>query len=98
VGLPFILNSPVMQFIIVIRFVDAMRAFEVPFAWSGWLDYLHPGAPTDTLSLYLFKLLLNPPLGVIPISVISAAALVLLTVTFFATILLFRVMKGLRKI
>jgi multiple sugar transport system permease protein len=98
VGLPAILNSPVMHFMIIIRFVDAMRAFEIPFAWSGWLGYLYPGAPTDTLSLYLFKLLLNPPNGVIPISVISAAALVLLVVTLAATTLLFRVMRGLRKI
>ncbi len=98
VGLPAILNSPVMHFMIIIRFVDAMRAFEIPFAWSGWLGYLYPGAPTDTLSLYLFKLLLTPPSGVIPISVISAAAIVLLVVTLVATTLLFRVMKGLRKI
>ena len=98
VGLPAILNSPVMHFMIIIRFVDAMRAFEIPFAWSGWLGYLYPGAPTDTLSLYLFKLLLEPPSGVIPISVISAAALVLLVVTLAATTLLFRLMKGLRKI
>ncbi len=98
VGLPAIMNSPVMTFMIIIRFVDAMRAFEIPFAWSGWLGYLYPGAPTDTLSLYLFKLLLTPPSGVIPISVISAAALVLLVVTLAATVLLFRVMKGLRRI
>jgi ABC-type sugar transport system permease subunit len=98
VGLPAILNSPVMHFMIIIRFVDAMRAFEIPFAWAGWLDYLYPGAPTDTLSLYLFKLLLQPPSGVIPIPLISAAALVLLAVTLLAATLLFRVMRGLRKI
>ncbi|MDA4117977.1 MAG: sugar ABC transporter permease [Thaumarchaeota archaeon] len=98
VGLPTIMNSPVTHFIIIIRFVDAMRAFEIPFAWSGWLSYTQPGSPTDTLSLYLFKLLLNPPSGVIPISVISAAALILLAVTFAATTLLFQVMRGLRKI
>lgn len=98
VGLPTILNSPVMHFMIIIRFVDAMRAFEIPFAWSGWLGYLYPGAPTDTLSLYLFKLLLEPPSGVIPIPLISAAALVLLVVTLLAASLLFRVMRELRKI
>jgi len=98
VGLPAIMNSPVMHFMIVIRFVDAMRAFEIPFAWAGWLNYLYPGAPTDTLSLYLFKLLLQPPTGVIPIPLISAAALVLLVVTLLATTLLFRLMRGLRKI
>jgi len=98
VGLPAILNSPVIHFMILIRFVDAMRAFEIPFAWSGWLAYSQPGSPTDTLSLYMFKLLLNPPSGVIPISLISAAALVLLAATLAVTILLFRVMRRLRKI
>jgi multiple sugar transport system permease protein len=98
VGLPAIANSPVMHFMIIIRFVDAMRAFEIPFAWAGWLDYLHPGAPTDTLSLFLFKLLLEPPSGVIPIPLISAAALVLLSVTLLAATLLFRAMRELRKI
>lgn len=98
VGIPAIVNSPVIHFMIIVRFVDAMRAFEVPFAWSGWLSYTQPGSPTDTLSLFLFKLLLVPPSGVIPIPVISAAALVLLVVTLTATGLLFRLMKGLRKI
>jgi ABC-type sugar transport system permease subunit len=83
---------------IIIRFVDAMRTFEIPFAWSGWLSYTHPDSPTDSLSLYLFKLLLIPPSGVIPIPVISAAALILLAVTLLATGLLFRLMRGLRKI
>jgi multiple sugar transport system permease protein len=98
VSVPAIVNSPVIHFMIIIRFVDAMRTFEIPFAWSGWLSYTHPGSPTDTLSLYLFKLLLIPPSGVIPIPVISAAALVLLAVTLLATGLLFRLMRGLRKI
>lgn len=98
VGLPAILNSPVMHFMIIVRFVDAMRAFEIPFAWAGWLNYLYPGAPTDTLSLYLFKLLLQPPNGVIPIPLISAAALLLLVVTLLATTMLYRLMRGLRKI
>jgi len=98
VGLPAILNSPVFHFMIVIRFIDAMRAFEIPFAWSGWLAYSQPGAPTDTLSLYLFKLLLNPETDVIPLPLISAAALVLLAVTMAAALVLFRLMRGLRKI
>lgn len=98
VGVPAIVNSPVIHFMVVIRFVDAMRAFEVPFAWSGWLSYNLPGSPTDTLSLYMFKLLLVPPAEIIPIPVISAAALVLLAVTLATTILLFRLMRGLRKV
>jgi multiple sugar transport system permease protein len=97
-SIPAIVNSPVIHFMIIIRFVDAMRTFEIPFAWSGWLSYTHPGSPTDTLSLYLFKLLLIPPSGIIPIPVISAAALVLLAVTLLATGLLFSLMRGLRKI
>lgn len=98
VGLPAIMNSPVMHFMIVIRFVDAMRSFEIPFAWSGWLGYLYPGAPTDTLSLYLFKLLIQPPSGVVPIPLISAAALLLLVATLAAAAFLFRVMRTLRRI
>jgi len=98
VGVPAIINSPVIHFMIIIRYVDAMRAFEIPFAWSGWLSYTQPGAPTDALGLYLFKLLLVPPSGLIPIPIISAAALVLLAVTLTATGLLFRLMRSLRRI
>jgi len=98
VGIPAIVNSPVIHFMIIIRFVDAMRTFEIPFAWSGWLSYTQPGSPTDTLSLYLFKLLLIPPSEIIPIPLISAAALVLLALTLTATVLLFRLMRSLRKI
>ncbi len=98
VGIPAIINSPVIHFMVIIRYVDAMRTFEIPFAWSGWLSYTQPGAPTDALGLYLFKLLLIPPSGLIPIPIISAAALVLLAVTLTATFLLFRLMRGLRKI
>ena len=39
VTLPTIFKSPVMQFIVVLRFIDAMRAFEIPLAWSNWLGY-----------------------------------------------------------
>ncbi len=98
VGIPAIVNSPVVLFMVIIRYIDAMRSFEVPFAWSGWLSYTQPGSPTDTLGLYLFKLLLIPPSGVIPIPTISAAALVLLAATLIATILLFRLMRSLKKI
>jgi multiple sugar transport system permease protein len=98
VGIPAIINSPVIHFMIIIRYVDAMRAFEIPFAWSGWLSYTQPGAPTDALGLYLFKLLPIPPSGLIPIPIISAAALVLLAVTLTATGLLFRLMRSLRRI
>jgi ABC-type sugar transport system permease subunit len=98
VGIPAIINSPVIHFMIIIRYVDALRAFEIPFTWSGWLSYTQPGAPTDALGLYLFKLLLIPPSGIIPIPIISAAALVLLAVTLTATAILFRLMRSLRKI
>jgi multiple sugar transport system permease protein len=98
VGIPAVANSPVVLFIVIIRYVDAMRTFEIPFAWSGWLSYTQPGSPTDNVGLYLFKLLLIPPSGVIPIPLISAAALVLLAVTLIATSLLFRLMRSLNKI
>jgi multiple sugar transport system permease protein len=98
VGIPAVANSPVVLFIVIIRYVDAMRTFEIPFAWSGWLSYTQPGAPTDNVGLYLFKLLLIPPSGVIPIPLISAAALVLLAVTLIATSLLFHLMRSVNKI
>jgi len=37
--LPTIFRSTVMQFVVVLRFIDAMRAFEIPLAWSNWLGY-----------------------------------------------------------
>jgi len=92
--LPAILKSPVMQFVIVLRFIDAMRAFEIPLAWSNWLGYTTtPGSPVDTISLYLYKLLFASSQG-FPIGVVSAAALTLFAITFAGAVVLLRILKA----
>ena len=92
IGLPSILKSPVMQFVVVIRFVDAMRTFEIPFTWSTWVSLPQAGSPLDTLSLLLFKLFTIPIYG-FPIGQISAMALSLLLVTLAATTVLFTLLR-----
>jgi ABC-type sugar transport system permease subunit len=94
VTLPAILKSPVMQFVIVLRFIDAMRTFEIPLAWSNWLGYTTtPGSPVDTISLYLYKLLFSGTLG-FPIGVVSAAAVSLFGVTLVGTAVLLRLLRS----
>ena len=92
ISLPAILSSPVTQFMIVIRLIDAMRAFEIPFTWSSWIGYPVAGSPVDTLGLYLFKLLTTPAYS-FPIGYISAAAVALLVATLAVTVLLLRFMS-----
>jgi multiple sugar transport system permease protein len=94
VTLPAIFRSPVMQFIVVLRFIDAMRAFEIPLAWSNWLGYQSTvGAPVDTISLYLYKLLFASSLG-FPIGVVSAVAVTLFAVTLIGAAVLLRLLKA----
>jgi ABC-type sugar transport system permease subunit len=91
--LPAIFRSPVMQFIIVLRFIDAMRAFEIPLAWSNWLGYTTTiGSPIDTISLYLYKLLFSSSLG-FPIGVVSAVAVALFGVTLVVAAVLLRLLR-----
>ena len=93
VVVPAIFKSPVMQFVVVLRFIDAMRAFEIPLAWSNWLGYTTtPGSPVDTISLYLYKLLFASGQG-FPIGVVSAAAVTLFAVTLAGTTVLLRLLK-----
>jgi len=93
VVIPAIFKSPVMQFVIVLRFIDAMRAFEIPLAWSNWLGYTTtPGSPVDTISLYLYKLLFSSSQG-FPVGVVSAAAITLFAVTLAGTTVLLRLLK-----
>ena len=81
VTLPTILGSPVMQFIVVLRMIDALRAFEIPLAWSNWVGYpASVGSPVDTLSLFLYKLVFVAQYG-FPIGLVSAIAVALLVVT-----------------
>jgi multiple sugar transport system permease protein len=92
--LPAVLKSPVMQFVVVLRFIDAMRAFEIPLAWSNWLGYTNtPGSPVDTISLYLYKLLFSSSQG-FPIGVVSAAAVALFAVTLVGTTVLLRLLRS----
>ncbi len=89
--LPAILKSPVMAFIVTIRFIDAMRAFEIPFAWSAWVSYPYAGSPVDTLSLLLFKLLTTFGYG-FPIGYVSAVSILLLVATLAFAALMFKIM------
>lgn len=92
VALPTILRSPVMQFIIVLRMIDAMRAFEIPLAWSNWVGYQNSvGSPVDTLSLFLYKLIFVPLYG-FPIGLVSAIAVALLAITLVVAFALIRLL------
>lgn len=90
VTLPAILGSPVMQFIVVLRMIDALRAFEIPLAWSNWVGYTASvGSPVDTLSLFLYKLVFVAQYG-FPIGLVSAVAVALLIVTLIVAFGLIR--------
>jgi len=90
--LPTVFKSPVMQFIVVLRFIDAMRAFEIPLAWANWLGYTTTiGSPVDTISLYLYKLLYASSLG-FPIGLVSAIAVTLFGVTLVGVAVLLRLL------
>ena len=89
---PSILRSKVTQFLLVLRFIDAMRAFEIPFSWSAWVGSPTAGGLTDSLSLYLFKLLLFPINGA-SLQYVSALALSLCVVTLVSTSILLRLVR-----
>jgi len=92
ITLPNILRSPVMQFIIVLRMIDAMRAFEVPLAWANWVGYQTAvGSPVDTLSLFIYKLIFIPFYG-FPIGLISAVTVALLLVTLVVALGMIRLL------
>ena len=97
ITIPTVFKSPVMQFIVVLRFIDAMRAFEIPLAWSNWLGYQTTlGSPVDTISLYLYKLLFSSSLG-FPIGVVSAVAVMLFAVTLAGAVVLLRLLEAVGK-
>ena len=92
IGVPTILRSPVMQFIVVLRLIDAMRAFEIPLAWSNWVGFQSfIGSPVDTLSLFLYKLIFVP-LYHFPIGLVSAISMALLAVTLVIAVALIRLL------
>lgn len=93
IALPAIVRSPVTQFIVVLRLIDAMRAFEIPLAWSQWVGYQNSvGSPVDTLSLYLYKLIFVPSYG-FPVGMVSAIAVALLAVTLASAAVMLRLMR-----
>lgn len=92
ITVPAVLGSPVMQFVIVLRFIDAMRAFEIPLAWSTWVGFENAvGSPVDSLSLYLYKLLFIPSFG-FPLPMVSAIAVALLIVTLVSATVMMRLL------
>lgn len=91
---PIVFRSPVMQFVVVLRFMDAMRAFEIPQSWSGWVSSTTAvGSPVDTLSLFLYKLLFVPTYN-FPVGLISAIAVSLFGVTMIAAALMLGLVKA----
>jgi len=87
---PAVFNSPVMQFVLVLRFIDAMNSFAVPLDWSTWVGFsTSVGSPVDTLSLFLYKLLTIPSFN-FPIGLVSAIAFSLLVITLVSATLLTR--------
>ncbi len=94
ITMPTILKSPVTQFVIVLRFIDAMRAFEIPLSWSNWVGYPNAvGSPVDTLSLFIYKLLFTPSFG-FPIGLVSAVAVSLFSITLIGAAIMLRLLRG----
>lgn len=92
ITIPSIVRSPVMQFVIVLQFIEAMWVFEIPLAWSRWLGFsTSVGSPADTLSLFLYKLLFIPGLGD-PIRLVSAMAVALLVITLVGATVMVRLL------
>jgi multiple sugar transport system permease protein len=97
ITVPSVVRSPVMQFVIVLQFIEAMWAFEVPLAWSAWLGYsTSVGSPADTLSLFLYKLLFVPGFGH-PIQLVSAMAVALLVFTLVGATAMVRLLAKIGK-
>jgi ABC-type sugar transport system permease subunit len=97
VTIPIIFRSPVMQFVLVLRFIDAMRAFEIPLSWSDWVGFSTTvGSPVDSLSLYLYQLFFIPTFN-FPIGLISAIAVTLFGVTTVAAALMLRLVRTTRR-
>lgn len=93
VAVPSILRSPVLQFVVVLRLIDAMRAFEIPLAWSNWVGFQTTiGSPVDTLSLYLYKLIFIPAYG-FPLGLITAVGVALLGGTLVAAYAMMRLLQ-----
>jgi len=92
ITIPSIVRSPVMQFVIVLRFIDAMWAFGIPLAWASWLgESTTVASPANTLSLFLYKLLFIPGFGD-PSRLISAVAVASLVLTLAGATVMLRLL------
>lgn len=89
--LPAVFRSRVTAMLVALKSVDFFRSFEIPFAWSFWVRESQLGAPTDTLSLLLFKMLLTPATDSgTPVPYISAVSTGLMAVSLVVSILMYR--------
>jgi ABC-type sugar transport system permease subunit len=74
-----------------------MWAFEIPLAWSNWLGVsTSVGSPSDTLSLFLYKLLFIPSFGD-PVHLVSAIAVALLVITLVGATAMLRLLAKMGK-
>ena len=89
VTFPLIMRSPVTFIIIAIRAIDSFRSFEIPFTWSGWIGAERLGSPIDTLSLFMYKLLIFPA-NESPFSYIATIALTMLLISLAITMVLMK--------
>jgi len=89
VTFPLIIRSPVIFIIIALRSIDAFRSFEIPFTWAGWIGAESLGSPIDTLSLFMYKLLIFPAYES-PFSYIATIALTMLMISLVITTILLK--------
>jgi len=78
VTFPALIHSPVLATVLALRTVDSIRAYEIPFTWSFWLNQSSLGAPIDTFGVLMFKLFFSPGL---PLPQIVTTALVTMVVS-----------------
>ncbi|MBM3898060.1 MAG: sugar ABC transporter permease [Thaumarchaeota archaeon] len=84
---PAIIHSPILAAMIVLRVVDNFRAYEIPFTWSFWLFQERLGAPIDTFSVVMFKMLSGSDF---PLSQIAAVGLLLMAFSVTTAVVLMK--------
>lgn len=94
VTFPLIIRSPITFIVIAIRTIDSFRSFEIPFTWAGWIGAESLGTPIDTLSLFMYKLLIFPVYDS-PFSYIAAISLTMLGISLVITVILLKISKRL---
>ncbi len=94
VTFPMIMRSPITFIVISIRAIDAFRSFEIPFTWAGWIGAESLGTPIDTLSLFMYKLLIFPVYDS-PFSYIATISLTMLGISLVITAILMKISKRL---